>query len=245
MDYITTTEAADKWKISRRRVSLLCAEGRVQGACQVGDRWLVPMNIDKPEDQRRHTQNVEKSSSNEDKGDWIDYLNKTLTIPATSKYSAVDLFAGCGGLSLGFEAAGIKTTGYEMVGDCCDTYSRNLSSECFKTFIDEKSEYHETDILIGGPPCQPFSRFGKQLGESDSRNGFPAFISAVRRYKPDIWIFENVKGLPESMPEYYESVLEELKGLGYEVEAHVVKMVKYNVPQTRERMVVVGPGSDN
>ena len=50
---------------------------------------------------------------------YIDYLNNTIKIPNEQPYLAIDLFAGCGGLSLGLEAAGIKTIGYEMVEDCC------------------------------------------------------------------------------------------------------------------------------
>lgn len=171
---------------------------------------------------------------------WIDYLNKTIVIPQTQKYTAVDMFAGCGGLSLGFEAAGIKTIGYEMVQDCCDTYQKNLHSECNREYITTETQFPKVDLIIGGPPCQPFSRSGKQLGKDDSRNGFPAFISAVKRLRPAIWVFENVKGLPESMHEYYETVLDELRSIGYEVEPHIVRMVRYGIPQTRERMVVVG-----
>jgi DNA (cytosine-5)-methyltransferase 1 len=49
--------------------------------------------------------------------------------------------------------------------------------------------------VIGGPPCQPFSVGGHQLGLEDSRDGFPVFISAVERLQPEIWLFENVRGL--------------------------------------------------
>lgn len=176
----------------------------------------------------------------ESNGSWIEYINNVLIIPEKHEYTAIDMFAGCGGLSLGFEAAGIKTIGYEMVKDCCDTYQHNLKSECRQEFITTETEFPHADLIIGGPPCQPFSRSGNQLGQDDKRNGFPAFIAAVKRMHPDIWIFENVKGLPESMHEYYESVLHDLQDLGYVVEPHVVRMVKYGVPQTRERLVVVG-----
>ena len=111
---------------------------------------------------------------------YIEFLNKTLQIPDTQPYTAVDLFAGCGGLSLGFEAAGIKTIGYEMTEDCCNTYRANLGSECKQEFITKSTVFPKVEILIGGPPCQPFSRFGKQMGQEDKRNGFPAFIEAVR-----------------------------------------------------------------
>lgn len=176
----------------------------------------------------------------ENNENWIEYINKTLVIPEKHYYTAIDMFAGCGGLSLGFEAAGIKTIGYEMLKDCCDTYQNNLKSECRQEFITTETKFPEADLIIGGPPCQPFSRSGNQLGKDDSRNGFPAFIAAVSSMRPRIWIFENVNGLPESMHEYYESVLEDLRNLGYTVEPHPVRMVKYGVPQTRERMVVVG-----
>ena len=63
---------------------------------------------------------------------YIEYLNNTIRIPDDQPYLAVDLFAGCGGLSLGFEAAGVKTIGYEMVGDCCNSYEKNLNSVCHR-----------------------------------------------------------------------------------------------------------------
>ena len=52
---------------------------------------------------------------------WIAFLNETLRLPQERPYLAIDLFAGCGGLSLGFECAGVKTIGYEMKPECCPT----------------------------------------------------------------------------------------------------------------------------
>lgn len=172
--------------------------------------------------------------------DYIQYINETLTIPSTSEYSAIDLFAGCGGLSLGFEAAGIKTIGYEMKDDCCDTYRYNLGSECHQVFITKDTELPQVDIVIGGPPCQPFSRIGKRKGKNDSRNGFPAFLEAIRKLKPEIWMCENVKGLPEQNKEYFEELIQEFESLGYVIDYQVIHMVKYDVPQKRERLVIVG-----
>ena len=81
----------------------------------------------------------------------------------------VDLFAGCGGLSLGFEANGYKTIGYEMDEHASNTYNQNLIGECFTEKLTVESKYPKADIVIGGPPCQPFSVGGKQLGLKDSR----------------------------------------------------------------------------
>ena len=172
--------------------------------------------------------------------DYVKYINDTLRIPEVKKYTAIDLFAGCGGLSLGFEVAGIKTIGYEMVQDCCLTYQNNLGSECKNEFITKATVFPKVSILIGGPPCQPFSRIGKQKGQDDKRNGFPAFIEAVHTIQPEIFVCENVKGLSESMHEYFEEILSEFRSMGYIVDARTVMMTKYDVPQRRERMVIVG-----
>lgn len=171
---------------------------------------------------------------------FIEYLNNTIKIPPTSKYCAIDLFAGCGGLSLGFEAAGIKTVGYEMVEDCCDTYRKNLRSECHQEIITKDTEFPRASVLIGGPPCQPFSRRGKRKGQIDDRNGFPAFIEAVKKVQPDLWMCENVKGLPEQSTSYFQSIIDQCKKLGYIVEHRTFQLVKFDVPQSRERMVIVG-----
>lgn len=171
---------------------------------------------------------------------YIKFLNSTLTLPSEQPYTAIDMFAGCGGLSLGFECAGIKTIGYEMMSDCCETYKNNLKSACYEEKITVDTEFPHADLIIGGPPCQPFSRRGKQTGKDDERNGFPAFIEAVKKLKPSIWMCESVKGLPEQNSEYSNSIIKEFESLGYIVEYKVFQIVKYDVAQNRERLVIVG-----
>lgn len=171
---------------------------------------------------------------------YVNYLNETIQIADDYKYIAIDMFAGCGGLSLGFEAAGIKTIGYEVNLDCCITYQSNMSSMCNQIMITTETSFPKVQIVIGGPPCQPFSRRGKQTGQEDQRNGFPAFVSAIKRLKPEIWICENVKGLPEQNAEYFQQIVDELGEIGYDVEPRVVLFSQYDVPQNRERLVIVG-----
>ncbi|KAA8818316.1 DNA (cytosine-5-)-methyltransferase [Bifidobacterium rousetti] len=170
----------------------------------------------------------------------MEHLNETIRLPDARPFKALDLFAGCGGLSLGFEAAGFRTIGYEMVKDCCDTYSSNLRSDCVQEKITVDTELPRTEVVIGGPPCQPFSRFGKRKGQSDERNGFPAFIEAIRKIRPAIWMCENVKGLPEQNDGYFQTIIDEMKSLGYIVEYKVFRLVQYDVPQNRERLIMVG-----
>ena len=157
-----------------------------------------------------------------------------------SKYTVLDLFAGCGGLALGFEAAGFETIGYEKDSDAVQTYNHNLSQSCYEEFLTPNTELPKTDIIVGGPPCQPFSVGGKQMGLEDSRDGFPAFISAVRTNKPKLWLFENVRGMMYRNKAYLNEILAELKVLGYKVDIQILKSVNYQVPQNRERLFVVG-----
>ena len=171
---------------------------------------------------------------------WIAHLNETLQLSREHPYSAIDLFAGCGGLSLGFECAGVKTVGYEMKPECCETYRINLNSECRNEMLTEATDYPAADIVLGGPPCQPFSRRGKRRGKDDVRDGFPAYIAAIRKLQPKVWVCENVKGLPELDGRYFRAILAQFRELGYQVDCKVVRMSNYDVPQKRERLVVVG-----
>lgn len=157
-----------------------------------------------------------------------------------NKPKVLDLFAGCGGLALGFEAAGFETIGYEKDPDAVKTYNENLDGQCFEEFLSPETKFPHVDVIIGGPPCQPFSVGGKQMGLKDARDGFPTFISAIKQIKPNIWMFENVRGMLYKNKEYLQEILSELENLGYEISYKLMKASNYQVPQNRERLVVVG-----
>ncbi|MDR0562399.1 MAG: DNA cytosine methyltransferase [Spirochaetaceae bacterium] len=140
-----------------------------------------------------------------------DCLNETLRPQETEKTTVLDLFAGAGGLSLGFEAAGFKTIGYEMDRAACETWNKNLSGICHEAKLSPGFEYPQADIVIGGPPCQPFSVWGYQKGAADGRNGFPIFVDAIRQLQPSLFLFENVRGLLYANKGYFEIVINELR----------------------------------
>jgi DNA (cytosine-5)-methyltransferase 1 len=172
--------------------------------------------------------------------DYINYINKILKPRIKEKEIVLDLFAGCGGLSLGFEAVGYKTIGYEMNEAAAETYRQNLNGDCHAIKLDLDFGYPHAEIIIGGPPCQPFSVGGHQRGIEDARDGFPIFIDAVKKLKPKVFMFENVRGLLYTNKWYFELVIEELRKLGYLIDFKLLNAVNYGVPQNRERLFVFG-----
>lgn len=156
------------------------------------------------------------------------------------KELVLDLFAGCGGLGLGFEAAGFETRGFDVNPDCCATYNANLRGHCTELFLSTTTQFPTADVVIGGPPCQPFSVGGHQLGLEDARDGFPAFVAAVEQLQPKLWMFENVRGLLYQNRWYLNEVTRKLERLGYLVAVKLLNASHYLVPQNRERVIVVG-----
>lgn len=170
-------------------------------------------------------------------------IDQLLTPRSIEHGIVVDLFAGCGGLSLGFEAAGFKTVGYEMVTEASDSYNANLNGKCHNVKLNVGYDYSLDDnvrVVIGGPPCQPFSRFGSQKGLDDARDGFPIFVDAIKRLNPEIFLFENVANIIGRHKWYLDLIVDSLENLGYIVEYKVLNAVNYGVPQNRERLICVG-----
>lgn len=174
---------------------------------------------------------------------YSNYIDNLLRPNIQEHAIVLDLFAGCGGLSLGFEAAGFRTIGYEMVEDAVATYSNNLHGKCHSQFLTVGFPYPEAekiDIVIGAPPCQPFSRFGSQMDIEDARDGFPVFIDAVRRLQPKVFLFENVANILGRHKWYLDLIVNEFHNLGHIVEYRVLNAANYGVHQNRERLICIG-----
>ncbi len=171
---------------------------------------------------------------------YVEKINHVLKPATSGSPLVVDLFAGCGGLSLGFEAQEFETHGFEMDADSCATYRKNLKGQCTQVVLTPETDLPAAPVLIGGPPCQPFSVGGKQKGLKDSRDGFPIFISAIERLRPEIWLFENVRGLLYRNKWYLDEITQALQSLGYVVECKLLNAVDFGIPQNRERIIVIG-----
>ena len=173
---------------------------------------------------------------------YLTRLDRELRVPPGRKIHplVLDLFAGCGGLALGFEAAGFRTVGYESDADACASYRANLSADCHHLFLRPDTPLIDgAVVIVGGPPCQPFSVIGNQSGKYDDRDGFPAFLSAVERYTPAVAVFENVRGMLYRNRAYFTGIVGRLCDLGYEVDHRLLNAVDFGVPQNRERLFVV------
>ncbi len=168
------------------------------------------------------------------------YLDETLKPAPPHTPLVLDLFAGCGGLALGFEACGFATVGFEKNPEACATYNRNLAGQCHHVNLTLDTPLPRASIIIGGPPCQPFSVGGHQLGINDPRNGIPIFLRAVEQNQPDIWILENVRGLLYRNHWYFQHIIQQMRGLGYIVDYRLLNAARFGVPQSRERLFIVG-----
>lgn len=176
-----------------------------------------------------------------------------------AKYDVIDLFAGCGGFSVGFENANFNIVkAVEIDNQIAETYKYNhTNTQLFANDIgeiDSEQYFHknESDVIIGGPPCQGFSMAGARIRHNtfldDPRNYlFKHYVNVVRIVRPKIFLFENVKGIltmrggkifDEIIKTFSDETL--FDGDKYNLHYKVVKAVEFGIPQKRERVVLIG-----
>ncbi len=157
----------------------------------------------------------------------------------------IDLFAGIGGIRLGFEHVGGQCVfSSEFDEDACKTYEANFGEHPSGdiTKIDAK-DIPDFDILLGGFPCQAFSIIGKKEGFANETCGTLFFeIERILKEKlPPSFMLENVRNLTaHDGGKTFCIIKEHLESLGYHVYAKVLNALDYGVPQKRERIIIVG-----
>ena len=159
--------------------------------------------------------------------------------------TTLELCAGAGGQSLGFEQAGIEHAGLvELDKNACATLRLNRPGwKVFEQDLNgfDGADFKGVDIISGGLPCPPFSVAGKQLGTRDERNLFPAMIRLVDQIRPKAVMIENVRGFSEAVfIDYRFSIKEQLKKLGYVTGWKLMNASDFGVSQLRPRVVFVG-----
>jgi len=189
-----------------------------------------------------------------------------------SKPTYIDLFAGCGGLSLGLHQSGWKGLfAIEKSPDAFKTLKHNLIDKrnhfdwpewlpetnleidsVLKTYRSQLEELkNKVDLVAGGPPCQGFSMAGRR-NENDTRNNLvKSYIKFISILKPKVIFFENVKGFTQEFKKnidkgkkYSNYVVDALKRNGYYVKGELVNFGDYGIPQKRTRFILVGVRND-
>lgn len=161
----------------------------------------------------------------------------------------VSLFSGAGGLDLGFIQAGHNVIwANDLYEDAVQTYRRNIGSHIICTDIKRISseEIPNCDIVIGGFPCQGFSVANVKRHNSDERNTlYKELLRVIKDKKPKFFLAENVKGiLSLNKGDTFKMILSDFCALNYKVKYQVLNSANYGVPQTRERVIIVGVRED-
>lgn len=154
------------------------------------------------------------------------------------------LFCGAGGLDIGFERAGFKTVwANDFNKDACDTFGKWSSAEVVCGDIGKINELDipNTDIILGGFPCQGFSLSGPRKLD-DSRNVlYKHYVRIVKAKHPFAFIGENVKGLlTMGNGQIISAIVQAFADCGYDVYYKLLNAKNYSVPEDRERVVIVG-----
>lgn len=156
----------------------------------------------------------------------------------------IDLFAGIGGIRLGFEKIGgqcVFSSEWDKYAQ--DIYEANFGERPFGDINDiAPKNIPDHDFLLAGFPCQPFSIAGKQLGFTDTRGTLFFNIEKILKAKnPYGFLLENVKRLTtHDKGRTFQIILEKLANLGYTVYHKVLNSLDYGIPQKRERIYIVG-----
>jgi DNA (cytosine-5)-methyltransferase 1 len=157
---------------------------------------------------------------------------------------SIEFCAGAGGQALGLEQAGFDHAALvEIEADFCKTLRLNRPQwdvRCADMNDFDGRPFGGVDLLAGGLPCPPFSVAGKQLGDLDERNLFPAAIRLIDEIKPKAVMIENVRGFLSPLFEEYRLHLKaEFKKLGYIVDWRLLNASDFGVPQLRPRVAIV------
>lgn len=157
---------------------------------------------------------------------------------------SIEFCAGAGGQALGLEQAGFSHAALVEIEPEFATTLRlnrpmwNVHTADICDF--DGRPYRGVDLLAGGLPCPPFSIAGKQLGENDERNLFPAALRLIDEIRPKVVMIENVRGFLSAVFEDYRLQLKaQLHKLGYNVEWRLLNASDFGVPQLRPRVVIV------
>ena len=172
--------------------------------------------------------------------------------------TVISTFAGCGGSSLGYKMAGFKELlAVEWDDNAVETFKLNFpgvpvyhgdiaklsGAECMRLAGGIKPG--ELDVLDGSPPCQGFSTAGKRRWDDPRNSLFAEYARLLAELQPKVFVMENVTGMIKGhMKQAYLKIMATLRGCGYTAKGEVMNAMYYGVPQSRERVIIIGVRND-
>jgi DNA (cytosine-5)-methyltransferase 1 len=238
-DYLTLSEAAKCIGKSKETLRRWDREGKLSAVREPMSNYRMY--------KRKHIETI-----------FSDFCNvetkktKSNSIKPIKNYSVLELFAGAGGLAVGLEKSGLRCIALNEIDKwACNTLRKNrpnwnILEGDIKSFKFTQFK-NKVDVITGGFPCQAFSYAGKKLGFADARGTlFYEFARVVKEVNPIMCIGENVRGLlNHENGKTLQGMISILDEIGYNVvPVQVLKAIEYNVPQKRERLILVGIRKD-
>ena len=272
MKSYTLLEIADKADVSQKFLEGEIASGNLQGE-RVNNKWCVSgvsfrkwrrkRSLSKSKsNQIQQTlweiavddQNNSKKSKKDDVVEWIDISKDWNRKDFKKEYSYLDLFSGAGGISLGFEMAGLKgVAAVEIMESAVDTHKTNFdhpvvsgdickdSTKKILYEIVDKKENCGVDIIAGGFPCQGFSMSGYRVVNDKRNNLYEEMLDIVSNLNPKFIVMENVVGLRTMLGgKVEEKIIQDYKEIGYKVNVTELCSADYHTPQLRNRVIFIG-----
>lgn len=181
-----------------------------------------------------------------------------MRVQMVKKPTVISTFAGCGGSSLGYKLAGFdELLAVEWDKNAVDTFRLNFpdvpvyhgdiakltGTECMR--LAGLSGPGELDVLDGSPPCQGFSTSGKRKFDDPRNSLFREYARLLAELQPRVFVMENVTGMLKGcMKQAYLTIIKTLRDCGYRARGEVLNAMYYNVPQSRERVIIIGVRND-
>jgi DNA (cytosine-5)-methyltransferase 1 len=167
----------------------------------------------------------------------------------SKKLKVISLFSGAGGMDLGFKKAGFETVwANDNFAEAVETFKKNIGPEIYSDDIEkiDLESIPDADVIIGGFPCQGFSVANTKRTVDDERNIlYRYFVKIVQHKRPKFFVAENVKGLLNiGEGKVINKIVNDFQSAGYQVRYHLFNTANYGVPQTRQRVIILGIRSD-
>jgi DNA (cytosine-5)-methyltransferase 1 len=271
-------EVSEKLKISQKTVRRHIASGKIKST-KIGGVYRIPSDALENFINNNHFENdkligfdlfgkeifasetlIKRTSANNyrnnnlDNVNWIDIIDKWKS-PKKSELTFVDLFSGAGGITKGFQMAGLKgICGLDWFHEAANTYRRNFKhpfvegdiksvqkKKEFYTIVNRELKGQQLNIVAGGFPCQGFSMAGNRIVDDPRNSLYKELLEIVNTLNPEFVICENVVGLRSMLAGKVEKmILQDFLNAGYQMNVTVLRAADYAVPQKRDRVIFIG-----